>query len=447
MRRVILLLIVACAVPILILLLGPGDGGRVQPLSDRGNLPDLEPEPGAGNETGAPSAVADGPCTLTGSVRFADGTPLAGQVRIGERRIALDSEGRFAFTGLDAGLVKVRLTSDELEYPPRPIWVPTEGEFNLVIDEDWHTFSGRVVCAATDEPVADAKITVTGHIFGHFDTTIRGRSDHQGMVRLRLPERHSELRIQAEGFSPREVAGHCREGDSEIRLWRSASVSGVVSNADGTPLAGIPVHAFEFDDRFTSATTTISDREGRYALRGIPAGDLYVFAFGAGHCSLVVHSTDYGIGDRLVVSVQPGRETTADFTVVAAASVSGRVLDASGNGVPRTRVSVSQNPYVYGGPYALDPKQEIATDEEGRFRIDTLWPGLPTSFRAVLNRHSFAVECPALPPGATWEVELRAPSGRFAEMRVVAADTGEPINGARMWVGAAPPHTHSLVGR
>jgi hypothetical protein len=381
--------------------------------------------------------IADGPLTLIGSVRWEDGAPFEGDVVVRNRRVPLDGAGRFSLPGLHPGLIQVRARSADLEFPPRPVWLPEEGPLDIVLDEGWLTIGGKIVSAANDEPVRGAELSADCGDWCHPALVVRGRTNAAGSFRLRLPVDRGGMKITARGFAPREFPLQGRTGEFVIRLLPTGSVSGVVQTPDGTPLKGIPVLAVPLSRWFWDAVATVSDAQGRYFLTDLPAEDLNIFAYGSGHCTHMVHPAAHAGECRIVTQVEPGQEVVSDLPVVPSSSISGRVLDAEGAGVPGAAVKLFQSPDEVTFGYHLDPHLVVATDREGCFRFETVWPGLTCTLVAKQGSRHHEVGCGPLQSGERAEVEIRLQAVRLIDVRLLDRDSGEPVVGADVRIGRA----------
>ena len=111
---------------------------------------------------------------------------------------------------------------------------------------------GKVLTAATNEPVANAKVLLTGRGFGREDVAARGRTDAKGAFRLpEIPAGDGfDLILEAEGHPGRTVPGvSVRDGSSTAlgTLWMGSKVglAGRVVDAGGlgVPRAVDKLHA------------------------------------------------------------------------------------------------------------------------------------------------------------------------------------------------------------
>jgi len=97
------------------------------------------------------------------------------------------------------------------------------------------------------------------------------------------------LIARAPGKAALEVRGiRFDQGHAAVALPPEAPVEGVVTNADGDPLAGVTVRVLRRDALAAPALYTTTDGDGRFTLRGAASGEVTVSALRVGY---VVAST------------------------------------------------------------------------------------------------------------------------------------------------------------
>ncbi|MBI5850190.1 MAG: sigma-70 family RNA polymerase sigma factor [Planctomycetes bacterium] len=163
-------------------------------------------------------------------------------------------------------------------------------------------------------------------------------------------------------------------GDFPIVLVPSGEVSGVLVTDTGRPVAHGVVDV-------TSAGSTARVKaaaDGTWRLAGVTAGA----------CVVSGRSTTSGM-TRLDCEVRVGEATHVELVLRTGANVSGRVTDAYGRGVGRTRVAA-------GWSFTELGWCATATDENGFFRLDGIGPGAVRLTAGLgpdgLTRASFTVE-------------------------------------------------------
>jgi len=203
-----------------------------------------------------------------------------------------------------------------------------------------------------------------------------------------------------------------------LRMREGASVTVAVRDAaGGAPLAGVTVELRGIDRRL--ATT---DDRGEARLRGVPAGAYDVAARLDGYAPAA-----------LAASVGAAGEVRVEIGLRRGAPVAGRVVDDHGAAVAGALVT-----WEGASEWGLraDPRWDaIATDAEGRFRIDALPAG---SFRFVARHpgRRTGSSSPVLLDGTTPVdgVEIRLEPGATVAGHVIDA-AGRPVDGARVRAG------------
>ncbi|MCB0163842.1 MAG: carboxypeptidase regulatory-like domain-containing protein, partial [Anaerolineae bacterium] len=116
-------------------------------------------------------------------------------------------------------------------------------------------------------------------------------------------------------------------------------LSGRVTNQSGSPVAGAEVAVID-PATSTTVTSATSDANGNYAIT-VDEGTYDI---------KVTPPTGSGFGESVSPGQVIGGDTNLDFVLVPAGSVtlSGKVLDANGNGVPNQQVQ------LYGSGISLN---------------------------------------------------------------------------------------------
>ena len=257
-----------------------------------------------------------------------------------------------------------------------------------------------------------------------------------------------------------EAAGHASRHETLGRdvhrytfvLRRAGTIAGRVLDAQtGSPVAGVPVFAVLGEHRLESRIhasdpRTVSDEQGRYVLSRVCPGLATVYAFGAGRVSPGITEIDCTSGyDPFLVVVCEAESVELDLPVVAADSVSGRILGSEGAPLVGAAVKASQEAGGRGGcgsnsipgsedyPFVPDPPA-TTTDATGTYRIETLLPGVPYSVMGSAEGYEAASEraegSPREPRSRDLRLEDLEPAW-FLEVLVVDRATGKPIHEAR----------------
>jgi len=220
---------------------------------------------------------------------------------------------------------------------------------------------------------------------------------------------------------------------------RSLSVEGIVVDASGAPAGGVALRAQAVSaagkDALVQSTRVLSADDGRFAISGLPAGELDVAVDEDGYEAVRVRAR---AGQRHV------RVELRD-----AVSLSGSVKTSAGP-VASFLLVVEQ---VVGPLERHRVAERAFVDPEGQFAVDTLGPGTYVVYaRAPGLPRSERVEVTLRRKQPVDDVRLVVGAGGRLSGRVVAADDGAPIPLARVTLEGTPvssvasyPYAASLV--
>ncbi|HEX6882980.1 MAG TPA: sigma-70 family RNA polymerase sigma factor [Planctomycetota bacterium] len=161
------------------------------------------------------------------------------------------------------------------------------------------------------------------------------------------------------------------ETELVLTLARGCDVSGSVTEADGTPVAGAEVLLDRMGGGWGGHVVARSDAAGHFSIRSVGPGLCWVHARAAGHAPAARESRVVGGGTSASVTLTlPG----------AGGALEGTVRDGSGAGLAGAQVLVGdEHEMALRGPA---PQRAIA-DENGHFRIDGIAEGsVPVCVRA-----------------------------------------------------------------
>ncbi len=414
--------------------------------------------------------LPDGDKSLKGRVLYADDKPYKGLVVATAGMEAMSAmmggasarvrpaytkdDGTFEISGLTAGRYQISaIIPGALRVMGAPIAVPHSGEYVLKINAVGVTVKGKVISAATEEPIAGATVFGGGGdpstSFAIFST----KSKDDGTFEMTIPAgRGGGMFVRAKGYAAAMV--QFRGGvDAEVVVSMLAlgKLSGrVTAQAGGEPVKGTTVFAMGtgrgmgFGGNLNAAVT---DADGRYAFDGVAPGAVKIHAIGGGWASVGLTGT--GLGETntpYVAEIEPGGSAEKDLHVQPSGIVKGRAVDVSGRPVPGAVVQA-------GGP--RDITQMITammgmgvsfandvTDSEGYFEIDALVPGTKYKLAGKAPEHPDAASEPfTAESGKTASMDITFPESRWIDVRVVNAAGGQPVSGAT--VGARPKTSDS----
>lgn len=230
------------------------------------------------------------------------------------------------------------------------------------------------------------------------------------------------------------VVGDATVIQADAELAGAGSIAGVVSDAEGAPVAGVDVTARRFDaeqEGWVWAAVATTDAQGAYVLPRLP-DDTYQVSFGVGADVDIVPeywqdatdpwdatSIELGLGEDLT-GISP--------QVEVGGGIAGAVTDEGGAALANIGVTA----YVENGLGTPFPST-VWTDEEGRFHLRGL--------RAGDYRVEFAADgADANVAGEWWD---DAPSEGLATL--IEVSVGATTSGVDAELGAAGTITGSVV--
>ncbi|WP_433360572.1 carboxypeptidase-like regulatory domain-containing protein [Actinoplanes sp. CA-142083] len=174
-------------------------------------------------------------------------------------------------------------------------------------------------------------------------------------------------------------------------------VTGRVTTPAGRPAAGIAVSADDDNQARTWNTTTAAD--GTYSLK-VPPGDAYVIGFQDGNLRQYSPRTLDRTQARHY-TVRSGRTLRVDDQLLAAASLTGRLTDATGAPAAGAQVHFIDTTTAY--------ELVSTTDADGRYRFEKLSPAeIKVWFRTADGQEQWAHQALSYDEAATFTLSLGA---------------------------------------
>jgi hypothetical protein len=428
----------------------------------------------AGAPALAAPASADGLGSVSGVVT-ADGTALSAAWVVlspvtqtgdwaGEpEQVATDRAGRYSFSGLPAGHVKLHVRSPLVGDFVATYWpgvyafgqagvIPVTSQ-GFVADIDLpggRSISGRVIAEDTGEPVEGAQLVarIAGAAWSDPAGTFEPGSAPGTFEISGLPPVAIRLHVQVPPSSPFLGDGYWSDGSESgrqvespgdvtglvIRLPRGGELSGTVRDAAGHPVPGASVRIEKC--QFGCPRDTTTDESGAFLVRGIaPTRGLIVHAWAPGMIDQWYdRANDWIAATPLSLGAGEAR-SGVDFVLVSGGMLVGQVL-AGDTGRPLPGVPA----YLQA---VADPSRKFfayfVRDDPDHYRIG---PVPPATYRLVLLPNSS--QTPYRP--ARWMAEagiahsgiIRIDPGRESEVVVTLARTqpaSSQCSEAASWLG------------
>jgi len=395
-------------------------------------------------------ALPFGAHALAGRIRFADGRPFRGPVRLVEERsggaevhrptVRLDADGRFRFEHIGEQPVSLLAWMPHvLRVRTRDVLLPRAEPLEIVIGVAPETIEGRVIDEMTSEPVAGARVQADAGGGSLRSARVSVACDANGRFSISARCAHPVLRVCAHGYAARR---HEPNVDGfTVRLQRLAVIEGLATDRAGEPLAGVDVVAAACSvsqEEFGTVQRTRTDAGGRYRFEGLAAGSYTVFVWSPGWVSPGLRDLSAGRFNPLEVSVEPGETAHNDLPAVPTVAMKGLAFDQHGRPIPAARILVEKYE-THGAFRRYDEPLVTVADSRGCFSA-RVPPGpydVTIQTPATDWRHFFL---PAPTQGGVWrcadgtlafEVPRSSPPDTTITVEVVD-DRDRPVPGARV---------------
>jgi hypothetical protein len=344
------------------------------------------------------------------------------------------------------------LTLDPLKPGERPddLWGLEETDPEL---------TGRMqlfVQDATGLPVARASVRVaTTESASRMESFNRtAETDPGGMVIVSFPtEKLATLEVRAshDDHGARKMIWDTRAGDVipasyTLRLGNGINIGGIIVDEGDRPIADARISLYRFwsggehMDRKGEAAdfpnqTRISDAQGRWQARGLPAELLHRILFEVRHTDYPGTNYTVGEGERIEQELRAG---TFKTVLRGGLEVHGIVTDQADNPVAEAT--------VWAGRGHTRERQEQQTDAQGKFSFRNINAG-NVLFSVIAKRLKPAVNDVYVKPGMD-DIVFRLGQGNVIRARV-QNEAAEPLPGARLALespNGAVPETYEFEG-
>jgi protocatechuate 3,4-dioxygenase beta subunit len=229
------------------------------------------------------------------------------------------TDGSFEYKGVDEGTYTVFVRAANYSTASFENVAVAEGQtvdLGVITLKAGGAVSGRVVDAATQEPISRARVQIVQGASRFLDEAgaegkpvqFTGESGEFSFTGLK--DGDLSLRITLQGYITEKLdqvnpAVSTTSQDLLIKLSRGGEITGIVLGADGAPRQSMPVYLMGADPSSNQSSST--DREGKFRFRGVPAGTFTVKAHkfaGKGERESAETQVDLPAGDARDVVLQ-----------------------------------------------------------------------------------------------------------------------------------------------
>jgi hypothetical protein len=150
-------------------------------------------------------------------------------------------------------------------------------------------------------------------------------------------------------------------------------ISGRITGSNGQPLRHATVRVNAIAGAGTKSTMT--DADGRYELRELPAGSFNVTAAHASHISMSYGQRKPDDTPRVIALAAGQVSERVDLALARGGVIAGRLVDEYGEPVADAQVTPMQKRFSQGQMRAMASGRVVITNDIGEFRIYGLSPG------------------------------------------------------------------------
>jgi protocatechuate 3,4-dioxygenase beta subunit len=372
-------------------------------------------------------------------------------------KVVTDPTGIFRFDRLDPRKNWTLVITHEryMKEEPGPIPVPEDGVREEVITlKPGMTCSGMVRDALSAQPIPGALLVVENPMAAlnprrQAAGRIETKSDEAGRYTFfNVAPGQQTLTVSAPGyatqvhynfslvtigepaarFKNRQKEGGVESKEQDFELARGLIIAGRVIGPESQGMSGILIEAMSQSGTYGSRGIATSGKDGEFLLEGLAEGYYTVRVDAPGYQSAPLQRVEAGMTDLLI-------------TLLEQASVMGRVVDATGQGLVNFTCkvrAVNESSNAYGAVVAT---KAFTNAKNGQFEI----PGVPEGDYIVEGiaagyASSFSEPFTAVQGLVTSDVVVRMSKGGSLRGQVVDSYSGDPLPGAEietkdnMWV-------------
>jgi protocatechuate 3,4-dioxygenase beta subunit len=283
------------------------------------------------------------------------------------KRVTSGANGFFAIEGLVVRRYELEARKDD-QFGTLPVSVTRDSlPVTLQLQR-----GGSLLVTALDEttrqPIVGAKVQMGNRI------KLEATTDDQGKATLKGTTSWGILSVNAEGYSPyRDVVRSSRRPgvlqEKIVTLARGASVSGIVLDPAGQPVAGAQINV-ETNSSFAGAfgrdsdeDKIFSDEQGRWQVKALSAGS---YRLRARHEKFAP-----GLSEPIALDGKTPKENV-EIRLTQGATLSGKVVSAKGDTVASALISIGKDST---DAFTWEPNRKTYSDEKGEFKIEGIIKG------------------------------------------------------------------------
>ncbi len=295
-----------------------------------------------------------------------------------ETTVRAEADGRFSVSLPEGTYATSVFISGRVRWNVGAVGAPWSGEKVFVVGSTTGAVLRGTVSDTAGRPVAGARLGVAVSGAGAGSGVYSATSEADGTYRIvGLPDgKVGRVSAWAAGFGPLPIRSSdvpLVSGETatlDLRLPKEVVVSGRVLAADGAPVVGIDVAAF--DQGGQGRVDLASDAEGRFRVGGLPADGINLAAQGP-----------RGAAAALLEGITEGAQVERDLVLQPGRDVKGRVIDAESRPVPGALVSAKSTEVGTRLGVGLDMAGFVTTTEtDGTFLLAGVLPADDWVFEA-----------------------------------------------------------------